>query len=177
MSFFNLSDGSSAKDVGTSYAASTSLPPIPKNTVVTAVIDKVEWAEYGGERYVSVRWGVLKPSEYENRKLFQKVRVYNPKPETADKAKRMLGAICANAGAPGLKLLELGREPSAEELEIALSNKIMNLTLDVWTIKPEDGGEAKTGNWVRAVDPRGNAAPAAKPAPKPAIADEDIDFG
>jgi len=67
----------------------------------------------------------------------------------------MLVAIDANAKG---KLVELGREPTDEDLETALVNRPMLLKLGVWEM---DGG--KSGNWVKAVSPKETAP--SKPAP------------
>jgi hypothetical protein len=100
---------------------------------------------------------VLAPAEYKNRKLFQKVKVFSDDQKIAEKAKRMLAAIDANAG--GL-LMASDDEPTGESLTKALVNKPMILRLAVWDI------EGKKGNWVSAVAPKTatSSAPAAAPA-------------
>ena len=46
---------------------------IPANTQCLAVIDECKWdQDREGNRYISLRWSVLAPAEYKNRKLFQK---------------------------------------------------------------------------------------------------------
>lgn len=178
MSFFDLSDGKSAKDTGTSFeSGGGDFPVIPDNTDVVAVCDSAAWGESMGNRVIKLRWGVMKPTEYENRKVFQNLKVFDPDPKKADKAKRMLAAIDANAGG---KLLALNHEPTDEDLELALTNRFMLLKLKVFTPKGDDGkpDAEKSMNWVAAVSPKDGAPTKAKPAAKkaPAPDPDDIDF-
>ena len=183
MSFFNLSDNSNAADTGSSFEmGGGDLPPIPNNTDVLAAPDDAKWDKtIDGEQYISLRWTVLAPKEYANRKIFQKVRVLNADEKKADKAKRMLAAIDANAGG---KLTADGGRPTDQSLVVALVNKPMVLKLMVWEMLKDDGTTG-TGNWVAAVSPRkqggAQTAPAAAeqpPAPQPAgagsVVDDDI---
>ena len=187
MSFFNLSDNSNAADTGSSFdMGGGDLPPIPNNTEVLAAPDDAKWDKtIDGEQYISLRWTVLAPKEYANRKIFQKVRVDRADEKKADKAKQMLAAIDANAGG---KLAADGRRPTDQSLVVALVNKPMVLKLKVWEM-PKDDGTTGTGNWVAAVSPRkqGGVAPAPvaaaaaaerPPAPQAAasgpVADDDI---
>lgn len=141
--FFTTSDGVNAAQVGTEFdAGGGDFEPIPAGTTANAIVEEAKWETYEGERYINLRWTVLAPDAYKNRKVFQKVKVYNPEPKKADKAKRMLAAIDANAGGG---LITLGREPSEEDLMMNLLNKPMLIKLQIW--KSDD----KQGNWVAAV--------------------------
>ena len=153
------------------------MTPIPSNTSVLAAPDEAKWDEYGGDRYISLRWAIMAPAEYKNRKLFQKIRVEDADPKKQEKAKRMLAAIDANAGG---KLMAAGEEPTDKSLTVALCNKPMVLKLQVWSLVGDDGQE-KTGNWISAVSPRqGSPAKPAKepePEPEPLPTDFDDDVG
>lgn len=139
MSFFNEEQ----KNVGENFELTTEMEPIPSGTRVKAMVEEVKWNEWEGERYISVRWTVLSPDEYKNRKVFQKLKVYNEDSKKADKAKRMLAALDANAGKT---IVNVDGEPSDTDLMSSLLNKPMLIQLMIW--KTQDG---KTGNWVNAV--------------------------
>lgn len=162
MSFWDLSDNTKAEST-TTFEAAPQMEPIPAGTGVLAAPDEAAWAEYQGEEYISIRWVVLAPSDYKNRKVFQKVKVFDVDPKKADKAKRMLAAIDANAGG---QLMAGGGRPTNEDLARCLVNKPMQLRLEVW--QTED--KSKAGNWVAAVAPKN--APA---SPQPAQAKKEDD--
>ena len=188
MSFFNLSDNSSAADTGSSFEmGGGNIEPIPNNTDVLAAPDDAKWdATPSGDEYISIRWNVLAPKEYANRKIFQKIRVMDADEKKADKAKRMLAAIDANAGG---KLTADGGRPTDQSLAVALINKPMVLKVMVWKLTKDDGTTG-TGNWVAAVSPRNQggaqpapaptpapvATPAAAPVTEPGFKDDDIPF-
>lgn len=170
MSFWNTSDNQSAASVGGQFeTGGGDMTPIPANTTVLAAPDEAKWEDHNGDYHIALRWVVLQPKEYANRKIFHKLRVEDKDPKKADKAKRMLAAIDHNAGG---KLAASGEKPTDESMTRALVNKPMMLKLQVWEIDKDDGTKA-AGNWVSAVAPRsGNAAaPQAQPA---APVDEDI---
>src|SRR5690554_1638640 len=98
MSFWNLSDGEQAQPTGAFESGGGNFEPIPDNTGCIAAIEEAKWDDYEGDRYISLKWRVMQPSEYDKRVIFQKVRVFDAKQEKADKAKRMLAAIDTNAG-------------------------------------------------------------------------------
>jgi hypothetical protein len=136
------------------------IAPIPADTSCLAAIDEAKWDEKDGARYISLRWNVLQPAEYKNRKVFQKLWVADPDPKAKDaekkreKAKRMLAAIDQNAGG---KLRAAGVEPTETSLGNALINKPMVIKVMQWKI--EDGAETKVGNWIGAVSAKKGAAP------------------
>lgn len=175
MSFFNFQD--SAPVTGNFETGGGDMEPIPAKTQVLAAPDEAKWdspKNDEGESFIAIRWTVLQPKEFENRKIFHKLRVNDSDPKKAEKAKRMLAAIDANAGG---KLMAAGVEPTDQSLTASLVNKPMMLLLQVWELKTETG-EIKRGNWVSAVSPRaagGVARPATKPAPADNL-DDDIPF-
>jgi len=173
MSFWNLSDGKTTEKSGAMEMGGGNIEPIPNNTSVLAAPDEAKWDDFEGDEYVSLRWNVLQPKEYANRKIFQKIRVLDLDSKKADKAKRMLGAIDTNAGG---KLLGSGEKPTDQSLTQCLVNKPMVLKLQVWVIEKERDGtpiakaDQKTGNWIAAVSPR----KAGTPEPAPAAATPDL---
>jgi hypothetical protein len=161
MSFWDLSDGESAKDTGTDYEVpGGNLAPIPNESDVLAIIDEAKWADKDGNEYLSVRWSVLEPEQYKNRKVFHKLWVSDTDPgakdeaagiKKRDKARRMLAAIDANAGG---KLARKDGKPSDDDLGLHLCNKPMIIKCMVWETEDRKTGETITGNWVSAVAPK-----------------------
>lgn len=178
MSFFTTSDNKAIEKAGSMEMGGGDIEPIPAKTQVLAAPDEAKWDEYQDDEYISVRWNVLQPKEYANRKIFQKLRVCDGDAKKSDKAKRMLAAIDTNAGG---KLLASGERPTDESLTRCLVNKPMVLMLQVWEIDKDDGTKAR-GNWISAVSPRQGGATKAAPKPEPvpepvAPAAADDEFG
>ena len=159
MGFWDLSGGEDASKTGTEYEIpGGNMDPIPPGSSVLALIDEAKWLHTtdNAEEYVSLRWSVLAPKEYENRKVFHKLWVTDHDPnakDTAkaiaktDKARKMLAAIDANAGG---KLTAKDAKPTDDDLALALCNKPMVITLMTWESNQGGGG----GNWVSAVAPK-----------------------
>lgn len=162
--FWNLSDG---EDVSTSSsgefdAGGGNLEPIPPETSVLAAIDEAKWdKDQQGNRYISLRWTVLQPEEFDNRKIFQKLWVLDADPRAKadkvaakrDKAKKMLGAIDTNAGG---KLLARPVMPTDESLTSCLTNKPMVVKVMLWAMRDSMTGDMARGNWIGAVAPKGS---------------------
>lgn len=173
MSFWNLSDGGSATDTGQDYEIpGGNLDPIPDGSSVLAMIDEAKWDDKDGSDYISLRWSVLSPDEYKNRKVFQKLWVTDDDPSAKDadkaakkrdKARRMLAAVDANAGG---KLTKKEGIPTDETLTICLTNKPMIIRVAVWAIKDRETGDTISGNWVQAVAPKSKGIDV-KPATAP----------
>lgn len=165
--FWKLSDGKPVEQ--TNKFDSGTIDVLPDNTDVLAVIEEAGWRAGfdGAPDVISLRWSVLKPESFKNRKIFQKLKVNEPDPKVSDKAKRMLIAIDANAGG---KLAKLDREPEDNEMTVALSNKPMIIKVKVWSMND------KTGNWVAAVSPAKNVASAAEPKKDQPVSDVDDDI-
>lgn len=158
MSFFNITE----KVTGSFESGGGNFDPIPEGTQALASCDEAKIDSYEGDDYISLRWTVLAPVEFKNRKVFQKVKVFDQDKKVSEKAKRMLAAIDANAGG---QLMASDDEPSDESLTKALVNKPMILRLAVWEMND------KKGNWVSAVAPR-----TTKEEPKKEVLLEDIPF-
>lgn len=173
--FWDLNEGGSATGNGEFEMGGGDMTPIPSNTGCIAAIEEAKWDEYEGDRFISLKWRVMKPDEYAKRVIFQKVKVFGTSKDkdpkaTADKAKRMLAAIDANAGG---KLMKVQGEPSDMDLMSSLVGKTMAIKLQVWEM--EINGEEKSGNWVSAVAPAKGAAEKLKPEPKPEPQPEPVD--
>lgn len=163
MSFFTTSDNENIFSTG-EFEAMEELAPIPHGTKIIAMADEIGWKEYEGENYISVRWEVL-DGEYKGRKVFQKIKPYDEDDKKADKAKKMLAAIDANAGG---NLLKSGKAPDDGDLAVNILNKPMILKLAVWEI------DGKSGNWVMAVSK--DTPENRQTEPKKPSFDDDIDF-
>lgn len=177
-SFWNMSTGEKPK-AQSEYETAGQMDPIPANTQLLAIIDEAQWRaafEIGNPDYIQLRWTVLAPADYKNRKIFQKLHVLDTDANKADRAKQMLMAIDTNAGG---KLSKLDREPEDHELLSALANKQMLIRVQVW--KTGDDDNVRTGNWVNAVAPKAKAAtktasqPARKQANKPAPVEDTLE--
>lgn len=189
MGFWDLSDGESAATGEKEYEQETgNLDPIPDGSSVLAIIDEAKWGETRDDHaeFVSLRWSVMEPAEYANRKVFQKLWVTDDDPNVSDaakmdrkrdKAKRMLAAIDANAGG---KLARKAARPTDDDLALALTNKPMIIKCMVWEM-----GDNK-GNWIAAVAPKSKGIDVKEAKAKPAttssraapaaIDDDDIPF-
>ena len=146
MSFWNLSDNTAITNeekAGTFESGGGDFEPIPAGTQLKACIDDASWDDCEGDYFINLTWSVLE-GEFENRKVFQKVRVRDDDPKKRDKALRMLAAIDANAGG---KLMESGAEPDDNALQSSLVNKPMIIKVGVWEMND------RKGNWVQKVAP------------------------
>jgi hypothetical protein len=163
--FWNLSDGedASASTNGEFDAGGGNMEPIPPETSVLAAIDEAKWdKDQQGNRFISLRWNVLAPEEFDNRKVFQKLWVLDADPRAKadkvaakrDKAKRMLAAIDTNAGG---KLLAKPVMPTDEAMTLHLTNKPMVVKVMLWSMRDSMTGEMMRGNWIGAVSPKSSA--------------------
>ena len=151
MSFWQKQDGSAVENTAFFEMGGGDIKPIPNNTALIAAIEEAKWDSYEGVSYISLKWRVMRPSEYANRVLFQKLHVFDPK--KGDKAKQMLMAIDANCGG---KLARLNDAPEDHDLMTALIGKPMAAKVQVWEIN------GKEGNWISAVSPAKAQAPQAQ---------------
>jgi len=169
--FWELSDGDDVAKTGGKFevGGGTNLEPIPNNTNCVAVIDEAAViSNQSGLKLISLRWSILTPAEYKNRKVFHKLWVFDHDPQAKDpvvkqdKAKKMLFAIDNNCGG---KLMASGKEPSNQSLQSSVMQIPMQIKVNV--MKRDDG----TGmNWISSVSPRGGAIAA---APKAVAVTED----
>jgi hypothetical protein len=186
MSFWDLSDSSSAAKTGTEYEVpGGNLDPIPDGSSVLAVVDQAKWQtkdanDPSSPAYIELRWSILAPDQYKNRKIFHKLWVTDFDPsakdvkkatEKRDKARRMLAAVDANAGG---KLTQNTGIPNDDALAFALLNKPMTITLMTWEISDSRG--TASGNWLSAVAPKAKGVDVKPPKAKAASRPRD-DFG
>ena len=155
MSFWQKQDGSQVENTSSFEMGGGDIKPIPNNTALIAAIEEAKWDSYEGVSYISLKWRVMRPAEYANRVVFQKLHVFDPK--KGDKAKQMLMAIDANCGG---KLARLNDAPEDHDLMTALIGKPMAAKVQVWEIND------KSGNWISAVSPA-KQAPQAQQQPQP----------
>jgi hypothetical protein len=160
MSFWSTSTGenlaSQTAEQRQEYTpAENNMEPIPAGSKVRAFIKEAKWDKtQDGDRYVKLRWDVVKPDEVARRVIFHKIWVKDSDPnaknpgDKRDKALRMLAKIDALAGG---KLAAKGAEPSDDELLVALADKQMVLCVELWEMEGRDG--PMSGNWVRDVKP------------------------
>ena len=156
MSFWQTSEGKSATDTTGKFESNGGIALIPENTTCLAMITEANIAEYNGDEYINLAWTVNKPDAYKNRKVFQKVRVFDADTKKRDKALNMLAAIDKNAGG---KLSKYDTAPTNETL-LNLMQKPMLIKVMVWDMND------KKGNWVAAVSPRSTEEPVSVQAPK-----------
>lgn len=167
MGLFTLSDGSKVTGEKEYDASEGFGVPLPDNTEVLAACTQIEWGEYQGVENIKSTWTVVLPAEHKDRKIFKTFYVNDPKPLTADKARKMLAAIDATHGG---KLAAMDRDPTDEDLGRALISKLMVLKIGLL----EKEGE-KARNYVKAVSPRKTGAVAAEPVVKKAAAKKAVD--
>jgi len=144
--FWNIEE-----EITGSMEMGSEIEPIPSKTQCLAAIDEIKWDSYEGEEYISARWNVLQPSEFKNRKIFQKIKVKEADEKKRHKAIKMLAAIDFNAKGG---LMTSGKEPTDALMQKGLMNKPMIIMLQIWAIENTQTGETKRGNWVSAVSPR-----------------------
>jgi len=163
-----LSDGTTVKAADGEYESpkgSVGFSLFPDNTSVKAAIDEAKWSkDTNGRERLSLRWAVIAPEEYANRKVFQTLWIKGVDPYELEKngedkaiAKRdrqrmMFGAIDANAGGKLTELITSGVEIKDEHLMTHLTNKPMVIRIDKMVPKVGD-----PRNYVAKVSPK-NAA-------------------
>jgi len=184
MSFWDLSDGDDIAKIGAKYEIEGgSMEPIPNDTNCIATIENAQIeTNRDNLQYINIRWSVLSPSEYKNRKVFQKLWCLDDDPRAKDaavkkdKAKKMLFVIDSNAGG---KMFSSGK-PMTDNLLATLNGKQMQIRVMTYELQGDNG--KITGNWISSISPKGGVVEAVKRAvtPKQAPAqiadDEDVPF-
>ena len=166
MSFFKLSTGEVAQSTGEVEIGGMEV--IPDNTTCEAIITECKWASYEGKSYINAKWQVTKPSQYQNRVVFQKIQLMETDSKKLDNAIKMFAAIDQNA--TGGKLVAAGTRPDDAAL-FSLLNKPMLIKVMVWEMND------RSGNWISKVSPRSQQqAPAPAPAKQDETYSEDVPF-
>jgi len=178
MSFtWDLSDGDDIAKVGSKYEIEGgSIEPIPNDTTCTAYIEQANIeTNRDGLQFINIRWSVVAPSEYKNRKVFQKLWCLDDDPRAKDaavkkdKAKKMLFVIDSNAGG---KMFSSGK-PMSDALLSTVAGKQMQIK--VMTYEMEGNNGKMTGNWIAAISPKSGAPAPAKKA-EPVQLDDEVPF-
>lgn len=146
---------------------------LPEGTRVLFEVEQAEIRQYEDIDNISLRWSVLQPELYKNRKIFQNVYVFADDKEKRMKARKMLAAIDVNADNRLTKYAEKKKislnEFTTEDLTICLVGQSMTGTI----------GKYKDKNIVRGISPANSAKikEPTKTAPKKEIdEDEDLPF-
>ena len=145
--------------------------PIPDNTNAHAYIKDATWKEYEGERYINIQWGILKPDEFKNRVVFQKLKVNESDRDKRIRAINMLYAIDFNAGVT----LPKSKDPTDTDLAKCLQKAMMGIKIKKWEM------EGREGNWIAAVaaskkSKKPDPVPVDDPDVEDDIDDDDIPF-
>lgn len=158
MTFLTKSTGETTQKQ-TTHQTDSNNDPMPKNSVVNAAVESVRWQapsdqeidEGDDNDQINVMWRVV-GGQFDNRVVFQKLRVLSADGKKRDNALDFYAAqdTILNEGF----LLEMGEEPTDEELEKAWTGKQAQLTLDVW-FKGKGKDKEPGGNYVKAVSPVG----------------------
>lgn len=174
--FWDLNDDVIDDQTGEFDAGGGKFEPIPEGTQLLTVITGAEWGSTKkdpDDKFIDISWKALKPEAYANRVIFHKIRVMDKDGKKADKAKKMLAAIDANAGG---KLRTLNDRPTDKHLAAALLGKQMIIQVRVWELEDQFTGEQLTGNWVSAVAPKSKGLPEKEQKPVDDIESLDIPF-
>lgn len=159
MGFWDLDDGSSAKDTAGEYKEQGgNFDPIPDGSNVIAEITEAKWdrPRNGTEEFISLKWVVLEPEAYAKRVVFQKLWVEDLDPSVvnqkgAEKAKEKRANSLRNLAAIdkifGGKLSKVDRRPNSDDLTMALTGQPAMIKVNVWTARNQQGQET-SGNWV-----------------------------
>lgn len=187
MSFWKLSNDELANENESKEfdGGGGALPPMPEGTTVLASPEDAKWAQdRNSNEFLSIRWSILKPADYQGRKVSQKIWITDDDPRAKDPAKKrdkaiqMLSAIDRNAGG---KLGRKDGKPSDDELALALTNKQMTIRLGLFEFEDEEGKPVKL-NYVQAVGDKTKPIsdnPASKHKPRqaaPAFDESDVPF-
>ena len=179
--FWKTSEGDDLRETDGNFdSGGGNFDPMPDKTTAIAIIDGAEWRKDPNfNEYITLRWSVLKPEAYANRKVFHKLWVTDEDPKAKDgkakrdKARRMFAAIDKNAGG---KLAKAGRQPDEDDMALALFNKPMGIKVGLWELDGDNG--PISGNWIMAVMPKGETEVSNVTAPKSAAkrpAADDMD--
>jgi hypothetical protein len=161
-----LSDGTTVKGAEKEYETpkgNGGFTLFPDNTSVKAAIDEAKWTkDLNNLERLNLRWSIIAPEEYANRKVFQNLWIKDLEPNERvrseekalakrDRQRMMFAAIDANAGGKIVELLTDGVEIKDEHLMTHLTNKPMVIRIDL--MEPRDGGKAR--NYVAKISPKG----------------------
>ena len=93
MSFWDVEGEDLAKTAVKEYEISGgSMDPIPNNSDVLAMVDEAKWRhtdkdDTSSPRYIELRWSVMAPETFKNRKVYHKLWVTDLDPKAKDETK------------------------------------------------------------------------------------------
>ncbi|MGZ7118234.1 MAG: hypothetical protein ACXVH2_00845 [Methanobacterium sp.] len=158
--FFTTSTGESIEQTD-SFENSVIQKLIPSGTQLHASVLEATWepeTNYANE-HVLIRWYITEKGEYNGFTVKQKLHVLDDEAKKADKAKTQLMVIDTNAKGELNKLANTGKFEVGNNLQLsrALNGANALLTLDVYDMPSNNGGDNMTGNWVRKIAPASKA--------------------
>lgn len=158
--FFTLSSGDSIEQTD-SFENSGIQKLIPSGTQLHASVLEATWepaTQYANE-HILIRWYITEKGEYNGFTVKQKLHVLDDDAKKSDKAKTQLMVIDTNAKGELNKLANLGKFKEGDNLQLsrALNGANALLTLDVYDMPSNNGGDNMTGNWVRKIAPASKA--------------------
>lgn len=151
---------------------------IPSGTQLHANILEATWQEATQyvNKHILIKWHITEKCKYLGFIINQKIHVFDDKPSKADKAKEMLMAIDSNVKGQLLKLAQSGQFKVGDNMQLAraLAAGAALITVDVFDMPSNNGGDNIKGNWVRSVGPVAKNKPASRQE-EPAPIDVDFD--
>lgn len=149
---FGLSDGSTVTVSETKEYESSrgKFALFPDGTSVKAALEEAKWVkDDAGRERLSLRWSVLAPEEYENRKVFQNLWIKDLDPNEVkrgedkaiakrDRQRMMFAHIDANAGGKIAEMYMKRATVRDEHLTEHLTNKPMVIRIDLMVPKTGD---------------------------------------
>lgn len=141
--------------------------PIPDKTKVLAIVDSAGIGEKDGKRYAEATLTIIKPEGYANRKLFPRFWIFDENPHASDPKKKrdndMRRFVKLDAACGG-KLAKVGREPDADDISLAFTNK--QVIVQVMLMTPREEGK-EPFNWYADYWPKNAKELSEGPKPKP----------
>lgn len=118
---------------------------IPDNTMATAYVESVLNDDYQGTKTIKIEW-VLTAGDFKDRKVFQKLKVYDADAKIRHKAKSMLKLLLDMFH---VKQLSLDAAPSDQDLA-GMINRHAGIKIQEWSMVKADGSMG-SGNYVSEV--------------------------
>lgn len=155
---------------------------IPSGTTLHANILEATWQDETQyfNQHILIKWHITEKGKYTGFIINQKIHVFDDKPAKSDKAKEMLMAIDSNVKGQLLKLAQDGKFVVGDNMQLAraLAAGAALITVGVFDMPSNTGGDNIKGNWVRSVGPVAKNKPAARqeePAPNDVDFDDSLD--
>jgi len=145
MSFWSLSDGSTPKgDAESSHVGS--FAQIPDGTQAPAIIKDFILDQTDKGSWYKISWQIVE-GDFKGRVVFQKIKCFEPKKETADRALNMLKRIYDLTQHKPTH----GDAPSTSDL-MPMKGKVLGIKISEWSMSQADGSFSQ-GNYVSEVHP------------------------